>query len=64
MTKKSYEQHKHNVTKKILCYYYRIKIDYFYCIHFVYWTSSFIKSLNKFNLIEINLQTNFQNWEA
>ena len=42
----------------------RIKIVWFYCIRFVYGPSSIIKSLNKINLIEIDLQTNCQNSEA
>ena len=34
----------------------RIKIVGFYCKHFIYWPSSFIKSLNYINLREINMQ--------
>ena len=36
----------------------------FYCINFVFGPSIFIKSLNEINLIEINLQTHCQNFEA
>ena len=37
---------------------------YSYCIHFVFGPSILIKSLNEINLIEINLQTTYQNLEA
>ena len=42
----------------------RFEIVGFYCMHFVFGPSIFIKSLNEINLIEINLKTNCQNLEA
>ena len=52
--------------KKEISYsnYIRFKIVGFYCIHFVFGPSIFIKSLNEINLIDINLQTYCQNLEA
>ena len=46
--KKKEFSYSHNIKIKIICS---------YCIYFVYGPSSFIKSLNRINLIEITLQT-------